>query len=101
MVEIHLYGKLRHHAPDARASGESVVRFEPRMEETVKTALERLGIPTTDVCHVFLNGELVSTHNSMAPWLRYQQSQGEGWNTPVHDGDRLGVFARDMALLVV
>jgi len=101
MVEVHLYGKLRRHAPDARASSESVVQLEPRPGETVRGVLERVGIPREDVCHIFLNGAILSTQNSMAPWLRYPQAQGEEWDTPVRNGDRLGVFARDMALLAV
>lgn len=101
MVEMHLYGKLRRHAPDARATSESVVRLKPHPEETVRTALERAGIAPDDVYHVFLNGAILSTQNSMAPWLEYQQAQGEGWDTRLRDGDRLGLFGRDMALLVV
>lgn len=101
MIDVHLYGELRRHAPDSRASGESVVHLEPQLEATVRTALERAGIPSDEVYHVFLNGAILSTQNSMAPWLRYQQAQGEGWDTRVDDGDRLGLFARDMALLVV
>lgn len=101
MVEVHLYGKLRRHAPNARASGESVVRLEPQPEETVRTALNRTGVSPDEVYHVFLNGAVLSTRNSMAPWLRYPEAEGQGWDTRVHDGDRLGLFGRDMALLVV
>lgn len=107
MIEVHLYGKLRRHAPDSRASGESVVRLEPQPEETVATVLERVGTPPRDVYHIFLNGAILATRNSMAPWLRYQQAsdelsdQASGLDTRVQDGDRLGLFARDMALLVV
>lgn len=102
MVDVHLYGKLRRYAGDPRPDRESVVRLEPRPGETVGTALERLGIPPDEVCHAFLNGALLSTHNSMAPWLSYQQvSEGKGLDTLVRAGDRVGLFARDMALLVV
>ena len=41
------------------------------------------------------------THNSMAPWLEYQRMEGQGMDTFVRDGDRLGLFASDMALLVL
>jgi hypothetical protein len=101
MLEIHLYGKLRRHAPDARASGESVISLEPRADETVRTALERVGIVPDEVYHVFLNGAILRTQNSMAPWLRYQEAEGSGLDSRVADGDRLGLFASDMALLVV
>lgn len=102
MVDVHLYGKLRRYAIDPRPDRESVVWLEPQPGETVGTALERLGIPPDEVCHVFLNGALLSTHNSMAPWLNYRRvSEGKGLDTPVRASDRLGLFARDMALLVV
>ncbi|MCL0073936.1 hypothetical protein M1O50_03540 [Dehalococcoidia bacterium] len=45
--------------------------------------------------------------NVMAPWLGYQQArsgvpnQNMGLNTPVRSGDRVGLFARNMAMLVV
>ncbi len=100
MLEVHLYGKLRRYAPDARPDRESVVRLAPNPDETVRTALERLHIAPEEVYHVFLNGKLLATRNSMAPWLRYQQAAG-GLDTPLELGDRLGLFARDMALLVV
>ena len=102
MVDVHLYGKLRRYAVDPRPDRESVVRLEHQPGETVGTALERLGISPDEVCHVFLNGALLSTHNSMAPWLSYQRAgEGKGLDTPVRVGDRLGLFASDMALLVV
>lgn len=103
MVEVHLYGRLRRYAPDSRPDRESVVQLELQPGETVETVLERLGISPAEVYHVFLNGALLSTHNSMAPWLRYQETgaRGQGLAVPVYPGDRLGLFARDMALLVV
>ena len=103
MVDIHLYGSLRRHAPDPRPDRESVVRLELQPGETVETALERLGISPAEVYHVFLNGALLSTRNSMAPWLDYQKAGTgtQGLDTPVQSGDRLGLFASDMGLLVV
>lgn len=101
MIEVRLYGKLRRHAPDSRASGESVVHLEPRSGETVRTALERIGITSDEICHIFLNGSILRTKNSMAPWLRYQEVPGGGLDTRLTDNDRIGLFASDMALLVV
>ncbi len=104
-VEIHLYGKLRQYAPDPRADRENVVQVTLNAGDTVRHALERAGIAEAEVCHIFLNGALFSTHNSMAPWLGYRQAQAN-----VHDlrtdvvlqpGDRLGLFGHDMAALVV
>ena len=112
-MEIYLYGSLRRYAPDPRPDQDSVVRLDPQPEETVGTMLERLGISPAEIYHVFLNGALLSTRNSMAPWLYYQKvrsdtleqvsfpSPAQGLDTPVQSGDRLGLFARDMALLVI
>jgi hypothetical protein len=102
VVDVYLYGKLRRYAVDPRPDRDSVVRLEPQPGETVGTVLERLGIPPGEICHVFLNGALLSTYNAMAPWLRYRRvGAGNGLDTPVRAGDRLGLFAHDMALLVV
>ena len=109
-MEIHLYGSLRRYAPDSRPDRESVVRLEPQPGETVGTVLERLGVSPAEVYNIFLNGALLSTRNSMAPWLKYQQvhsgacgqiSRAQGLDTPIQSGDRVGLFARDMGLLVV
>jgi len=107
MVEVHLYGSLRRYAPDPRPNRESVVRLEPQPGETVGTLLARLNIPSAEVYHVFLNGALLSTGNNMSPWLGYQQvrdgapNREQRLDVPVRSGDRVGLFARDMALLVV
>jgi hypothetical protein len=101
-VEVHLYGSLRHYAPDSRPDRESVVRMVPGPGETVGTVLEQVGILPSEVYHIFLNGALIATSNSMAPWLKYQQGHNSrGLDTLVQPGDRLGLFARDMGLLVV
>jgi hypothetical protein len=80
-----------------------VVRLELQPGETVETVLERLGISPAEVYHIFLNGAILSTRNSMAPWLRYQEAGvfDRGLDAPMEAGDRLGLFASDMALLVV
>ncbi|HIE37608.1 MAG TPA: hypothetical protein EYP77_00785 [Anaerolineae bacterium] len=107
MVEVHLYGKLRRYAPDPRPDRESVIRLEFQPGETVGAVLERLGISSDEIAHIFKNGALLTTCNSMAPWLRYQQAREGmpncdlGLEVSVQDGDRLGLFGRNMPLLVV
>lgn len=107
MVEVHLYGNLRHRIPQCGPTGACAVRVEPQPGETVGKLLARLGIPADEVYHAFLNGKLLWTRNSMAPYLEYPQvragrvSQGPEAEVLVRDGDRLGLFGRDMALLVV
>lgn len=105
MVEIHLYGKLRRYGPAARPDRECVLRLEPEPGETVSSLLVRAGIAPAEIYHLFLNGSLLATHNTMAPWLKYQQVRENVWDwelaVPVKPGDRLGLFSSDMALLVV
>ncbi len=109
MVEIHLYGKLRRFVPSPRPDKENLLRAEIAAGETVGSLLGRLGIPTEEVYHVFLNRKLLATRNRMAPWLRYQQVREEpaglsrelDLDVPLQPGDRLALFAPDMALLVV
>lgn len=109
MVEVHLYGKLRQGRTADGARGERVIKLQPRGDETVRSILERVGVQPEEVCHVFLNGALLTTRNSMGPWLQYLQvssslkspSETGALDPSVRGGDRLGLFARDMALLVV
>ena len=109
MVEIHLYGQLRRYARSPRPNRENVLRAEVAAGETVGSLLKRLGIPAEEVYHVFLNHKLLTTRNRMAPWLRYQQVREEpaglsrdlDLDAPLQAGDRLALFAPDMALLVV
>ena len=105
VVEIHLYGKLRHYAPNPRADRENVVQVTLNAGDTVRIALERAGINEEEICHIFVNGALFSTHNSMAPWLGYRQAQANvhqrETDITLKPGDRLGVFGHDMAALVV
>lgn len=107
MVEIRLYGKLRRFGPDLRGDQETVIYLEAKPSEAVGDVLTRLGIPLEEISHIFLNGRLLATCNSMAPWLRYQRVREDiptcelNLDHPLRDGDRLGLFGRDMALLVI
>lgn len=105
MVEIHLYGRLRRYAQQAGGNPDNIIRLAPKPDETVETLLKRVGIEDDKIFHIFLNGKLLATRNTLAIWLRYQQirSNPHDWNTnfPVSDGDRIGLFGHDMASLVV
>jgi hypothetical protein len=107
MVQIHLYGELRRHAPDPQPDRENVVQLTPRSEETVGTLLTQLGIQPDQVHHIFLNRALLSSRNTMALWLDYRQVQAGHLGkdlrlaTPVKSGDRVALFGQDMALLVI
>ena len=103
MVEIHVYGKLRRYVKDLQRSRNSVITLEPRPEETLASLLGHAGIPVDEINHIFFNSNLLATRTSMAPYLGYQQSRSNlfDWNLniPVGNGDRIGLFGRDMPIL--
>jgi hypothetical protein len=107
MIELYLYGDLCHHAREKTASGQSVVQLPSDSGDTVGSVLREVGIDPAEVGQVFLNGRLLDTRCSMAPWLGYQSARervptGRSYlDAPVRSGDRLGVFPRKMAMLVV
>ncbi len=107
MIEIHVYGDLRRYAPDSRAASDSVIVAATTGSETINDLLHRAGIPRQEIAQVFLNGQLLTTSCSMAPYLGYITARDcapEGkspWETEVRDGDRLGLFPPRMSMLVV
>jgi hypothetical protein len=105
LIEVHLYGRLAQRHSERALRHKQVLYLEPRPAETFGSLLPRLGIQPEDLYTVFLNGSLLVTRNSMAPWLRYQQAQEDVWNwdsdVELSPGDRLGLFGDDMALIVV
>ena len=102
MVEIHLYGKLRRFADDNPAS---IIRIKPDSNETLESLLNRMGIPLNDIYSIFYNSKLLAARSGMASWVGYPQvgSSPFDWdlNIPVRSSDRIGLFGRDMAALVV
>jgi len=107
MIEIHLYGNLRRHAEQPRAGRPSVVHLSSEDTPTLAQVLQQVGIAPGEVGHVFLNGRLLNTRSTMAPWLGYQTERerlpasSAYLETPVHSGDRLGLFPAQMAILVI
>lgn len=106
MIELYLYGNLRHAA--GGASGERQAFELPDTEtQTVGDLLRSLDIDPAEVGSLFLNGRLLHTRCSMALWLGYRQVEGcvpttnSYDNVPIRPGDRLGIFPRNMSMLVV
>jgi hypothetical protein len=102
MVEVHLYGKLRHYAAACRPGHDCVVALEPRLTETMASLLARAGIPVDEINHVFFNSKLLATRTRMAPFMGLAaHSDLFDWNlsVPVNNGDRIGLFGTDMAIL--
>ncbi len=73
--------------------------------DTIASVLERAGIDTDAVYSLFFNFRLLAARSRMAYWLRYHQAPADplDWDldVAVHDGDRIALFGRDMAALVV
>ncbi len=107
MIEVHLYGDLRRYAQEKMTSGQSVVQLPTDNHETVGSVLRQIGIDSSEVGQIFLNHQLLNTRCSMAFWLGYQSAKeripakGSYLDAPVRSGDRLGIFPRRMAMLVV
>jgi hypothetical protein len=84
-VEIRLYGRLRLYAPAQDPRADSVVTLAVTEGESVEGALRRAGIDRRqEVSHIFVNGTLCDD-GALA----------------LSDGDRVGVFPKNMGLLYV
>ncbi len=105
MVDIRLYGKLRRYISESRAGQGNVMKVTPRPEETLEQLLARIGIPLDDIYTIFFNSRLLVSRSQMAYWMRYQQVHENPleWklDVAVKAGDRVGIFGRDMAALVI
>lgn len=103
MVEIHLYGRLRRYAENGRPTRNVVVVFEPGARETLNSLLARAGIPVEEINHIFFNGNLLVSRTKAASYMGFAQAGSElsDWdlNVPVDNGDRIGLFGSDMAVL--
>jgi molybdopterin converting factor small subunit len=107
MIEVRLFGDLRHHAGEPGAMSGVVVHVPGGGDgDTVGTVLSRLGIDPARVGHVFVNGCLLPRSCQPIHWgyqLVAQEplSLEDSLEYPVAKGDRLGLFASKMALVVV
>ena len=105
MVEIHIYGKLRRYVRERQDGQGNVMHISPQPEETVASLLVEIGIPENEIYSIFFNSKLLAARSGMARWIGYQQIGNNplDWdlNIAVKPGDRIGLFGRDMAALVV
>lgn len=81
MIELHLYGKLRRFTSQQAATGDSVISVPCQEGDSIGDALTRLGVPHEETSNIFVNGELCALSKE------------------IQDGQRVGVFPNDMALL--
>ncbi len=105
MIEIRIYGKLRQQSTIDEIRETGVLHVTPDPNETLATLLVRTGVAADEAHTIFLNARLLAARSNMARWLRYQGATDDplAWNLdiPVNSGDRVGIFGRDMAALVV
>lgn len=105
MIEIRLYGKLRRQSAINEIRETGRLHLAPESDETMNSLLDRIGVTAEDAHSIFLNAKLLAARSNMARWLRYQGTNDNplDWNldVPLNSGDRVGVFGRDMAALVV
>jgi hypothetical protein len=105
MVEIRLYGTLRQVARDIPADDDHVIRVSPESDETLDRLLARVGIPVEEIYSIFYNSKLLAARSGMASMVGYPQVRANPYNwdlnLAVKSSDRIGLFGRDMAALVV
>ena len=105
MVEVRIYGKLRRFLKEPETFEGGVLRLAVEPEETVVALLARIGIPLDAIYTIFLNSKLLASRSLMAYRMGFQQVREDplDWNldVAVRAGDRIGLFGRDMAALVV
>ena len=105
MVEIHLFGKLRKYAQSSDPETDYVIRISPQSDETIALLLARAGIAIEDIHSIFLNHKLLTARSGMARWIGHQRVRSDVFNwdldIPANPGDRIGLFGRDMAALVI
>ena len=105
MVEIRVYGKLRQVARDIPTDDDHVIRVSPKPDETLANLLTRIGIPVEEIYSIFYNSKLLAARSGMASMVGYPQVRGNPYNwdlaVALKSSDRIGLFGRDMAALVV
>ena len=105
MIEIRVFGKLRKFVKDIQAGSDNVIRLPLEPDETLDMLLARLEIPVDEIYSIFYNSRLLAARSGMASMVGYQQVRGNpyDWDLRVilNPSDRIGLFGRDMATLVV
>ena len=104
MIEVRLFGDLRRYAGEPSAPSGVVLEVDDA--DTVGQVLAHMAIPLEEVGNLFLNGRLLP--RSVYPiTLGYPLaasvplSAAKLLDTALKPGDRLGVFPKKMALVVV
>ena len=105
MVEIRIFGKLGRYARHITADSDNVIRVSPEPDDTLETLLARMDIPVEKIYSIFINSKLLAARSGMASMVGYRQVRANPYdwhlNVAVNPGDRIGLFGRDMAALIV
>jgi hypothetical protein len=106
MIEVWLYGNLWRRVSDPAANGEPPIRLPAGEADTVGRVLDRVGVDPEEVSNIFLNGRLLPRSNYPIllgyPLAAPSPLSLEGYLAmSVREGDRLGVFPRNMGAVVV
>ncbi len=105
-VQINVYGKLRTKFNLTKEIGtRGIIEVDIQEGETLESVFNRVGIRAEELYTIFLNNQLLTTKNSMAQHLGYQQycEDCHNWDLCVQlkDGDTIAIFGFDMATLVI
>lgn len=106
MIEVRLFGSLQQYSSDPTSVPGTPQHLPLGNGTTLGQVLDRVGVDLDEVSNVFVNGQLLP--RSVYPiTLGYQLAADgplspEGYlNAPVQPGDRVGIFPRKMASVVV
>ena len=84
MVEVHLYGKLRRLSDNQEPTRDSIIYVPFKEGDTIADIVRRIGIPFAELGNnIFLNGRYFT------------------FERQIRDGDRLGLFPENMAMIIV
>ena len=106
MIEVRLFGSLQQYSPDPTSVPGTPLHLSFGDGSTLGQVLDRVGIDPDEVSNVFVNGRLLP--RSVYPITLGYQLAAEGPLSPeaylraaVQPGDRVGIFPRKMASVVV
>jgi len=106
MIEVRLFGNLQRYATEPKAVPGTAMYLPAEDPKTLGQILHQIGIDPEEVSNVFVNGRLLP-RSTYPITLGYPLAvddllSGDGYlSVPVRSGDRLGIFPRNMASVVV
>lgn len=106
MIEVRLFGNLQQYSPEPTSVAGTPLHMPLADGATLGQVLDQVGVDPDEVSNVFVNGRLLP--RSVYPiTLGYQLAADSPLSpeaylkVPVQSGDRVGIFSRKMASVVV